>query len=306
MWTRKAIILAKKETTYGTDIVPVAATNAIMCSEPQIKAIGKRLDRNYSRATLSPVQHLMIGETYEVSFTTEIKASGTEGTAPEIGPLFEGCGMFETIVASTSVAYDPISESFDSLSIYFHRDGLLHKILGARGTFQASLESGQFGTIKWTFQGLYVGPADIAYPSPTYNAQLPPKCIAGTFTMGGYTPIATKLEVNIGNSFGRKDDINATLGIKEVIINGRDPKGSFNPEVVTIATKDFWTAWNAATVQALSCLVGATGGNKYTISGPKCIYDEVGYGDRDGVAVYEIPFSMAMDSGDDELQILFT
>ncbi len=309
MWTRKAIILAKKEVTYGTDIVPVAATNAIMCSEPQIKPLFERLDRNYAETSLSHQGHFIVGKMYEITFTTEIKGSGVAGTAPEIGPLFEGAAHAETLVVSTSAAYDPVSENFDSLSIYFHRDGIQHKIIGARGTkLQAVLNRREFGVINWTFQGLYAGPADVAYPSPTYNATLPPRVVGATFTMGGYSPIASRLEINIDNKVGVKDDINSADGILEVILGAdkREVKGSFDPEVVALATKDFWSEWEAGTEQALSCLVGATAGNKYTISGAKCVYDEVGYGDRSGLLTYQNAFSFKKTSGDDEHQFLFT
>lgn len=306
MLTRKAVILAKVESAYGTDAVPVAATDAILCSEPQIKPIGKRLDRDHVRASISPLQPLMIGEMYEVTFVTEIKGSGTAGTAPEIAPLFLGCGMAETVVASTSVAYDPVSASFDSLSIYFYRDGLMHKVLGARGTFQAVVESSEYGKISWTFQGLYAGPADVALVTGTFNAQLPPICVATTFTMGGYTPVAKKVMVSLNNAMGRRDDMTQSTGLKEIIITQRETKGSFDPESVLIATKDFWSEWSASTAQALSCIIGATTGNIYEISGPKCVYDDISYGDRDGLLTLEIPFTMGMDTGDDEIQFIFT
>lgn len=306
MLTRKSVILAKVETTYGTDAVPVAATDAILSSEPQIKPIGKRLERDHVRASISPLQPIIIGEMYEVTFVTEIKGSGTAGTAPEIAPLFLGCGMAETIVAVTSAAYDPVSSSFDSLSIYFYRDGILHKILGARGTFQAVVESSEYGKISWTFQGIYEGPTDISLVTGTYNAQLPPICVATTFTMGSYTPVAKKVEVNIGNAMGRRDDLKESTGLKEIIITNRDTKGSFDPESVLVAAKNFWSEWNASTAQALSCVIGASAGNIYEISGPKCVFDDLSYGDRDGNLTLEIPFTMAMDTGDDELQFIFT
>lgn len=306
MLTRKSVILAKVESSYGSDSTPVAATDAILCSEPQIKPIGKRLERDNIRASISPLQPIIIGEMYEITFVTEIKGSGTAGTAPEIAPLFLGCGMAETVVASTSVAYDPVSSSFDSLSIYFYRDGILHKILGARGDLQAVVESSEYGKISWTFQGIYAGPADVSLVSGTYNAILPPICVASTFTMGSYTPVARKVEVGLNNALGRRDDITQTTGLKEIIITRRDTKGSFDPESVLVTTKNFWSEWNASTAQALSCIIGVTAGNIYEISGPKCVFDDLSYGDRDGNLTLEIPFTMAMDTGDDEQQFKFT
>lgn len=306
MLARKAVVLAKVESAYGADASPVVGDDAILCSEPQIKPLGKRLERDFVRSSLSPLEPLIIAEMYELTFKTELKGSGTVDTPPEIGPLFLGSAFAETIVASTSVAYDLISESFDSLSIYFNRAGLLHKMLGSRGSPQAVLEVSEYGIISWTFRGIYAGPADVALVDGTFNALKPPVCVGATFTMGGYSPVARKLEVNINNTFGRRDDMAAATGVKEVTIVGRDTKGSFDPEAVLVATKDFFDIWENATPQALSCLVGSSAGNICTISGPKCVYDDMGYGARDGQLTFEVPFTMAQDTGDDEVQFLFT
>ena len=39
---------------------------------------------------------------------------------------------------------------------------------------------------------------------------------------------------------------------------------------------------------------------------PKCEVDDVRQGDRDGIETWEIPLSLAYNTGDDEVQIVFT
>jgi hypothetical protein len=65
----------------------------------------------------------------------ELAGSGTAGTAPAYGSILKACGFSETIVASTSVTYAPVSSSFSSVTIYYNVDGVRHKLTGCRGTF---------------------------------------------------------------------------------------------------------------------------------------------------------------------------
>ena len=142
MLTRRATILAKIESTYGTDPTPVAG-DAVLINNMTIKPNAKFLERNFLRASLSP-QAPVVGEKYtEVTFTTELKGSGVATTPPEVGVLFRACAMQETIGGS-SVSYAPEStpSGFESITIYAYLDGLLHKSTGARGTFELQLTAG--------------------------------------------------------------------------------------------------------------------------------------------------------------------
>ena len=62
----------------------------------------------------------------------ELAGSGTAGTAPRYGALLQACGLSETIVASTSVTYAPVSSAFSSATIYFNNDGIRHILTGCR------------------------------------------------------------------------------------------------------------------------------------------------------------------------------
>src|SRR5512146_738858 len=136
MLKTRAVILAEKEITYGTDPTPLPATNAILVESPEIEVLGKKLERNYTKSYFGTLAPVNIGEGIKISFTAELKGSGTAGTPPEIGVLLEACGMTHTNSPGVSDTYDPNSdlESVQgSVTIYFYQHNICHKVTGCRG-----------------------------------------------------------------------------------------------------------------------------------------------------------------------------
>ncbi|MEW5804874.1 MAG: phage tail tube protein [bacterium] len=307
MYTRRAVVLSKIESNYGVDPTPVPASNAVLTSVPDIKFIAEKHERDFVRQTLSPMSHVVGARNVEISFDVELKGSGAAGTPPPFGPLLRACGLAETIEAGVSVAYSPASASFESCTIYYHKHNLLNKVIGCRGTVDLELVCGKYGVLKFAMKGIYASPIDTNIPSSvTYNSTLPPVVLGATLTIGGYTPVATKVELGLKNEVVVRQDITQSTGVASIEIIGRKPAGSIDPEAVTIATKDFWSEWLAGTLQALNCMVGDTAGNIVTIAAPKCQYTDVGYSDKGGTVALSIPFDLKANAGDDELSITFT
>ena len=67
--------------------------------------------------------------------------------------MFEACGMDEDI--NGTVIYTPNSTSLKSVALEIYVDGLLHQILGCRGSFQIVLVTGETGKVQFTFTGKY-------------------------------------------------------------------------------------------------------------------------------------------------------
>lgn len=305
MLTRKAVILVKIQPTAGVDAVPTAAANSILCSVPKITPDGEKIIRDFVRSSLSPLGHSIGIKTFNIKFKVELKGSGAAGTAPEIDPLLRACGLDDTIVAATSVEYTPISENFEMVTIYFYWDGLLHKLLDARGTFNLDLSVGAYGVLDFDMTGVYATPTDIPLVTGSYNQTLPPVFLNAGLSLGGYSPIFTKLQLSMGNKITQRKDANSSTGLIGVEITGREPSGSIDPEAVTIATKDFWSAWENGTKEALTCVAGSAAGNKCTVSADKIQYGGISYGDREGIVTYDLPFTPCLTTGDDELSLKF-
>lgn len=311
MLTRKTVVLFELESTYGTDPVPVAADDGIYAADVEVEPSGEVLERDYYRDTLSKASPVIGMKEAQLTFKTEIKGSGAAGTAPKIGKLLQACAMSETVSAGVSVTYAPVSAeaSMKSLTFYVYKDGNLHKITGARGTYVLNLEAGKYGTISWTFKGLYNDVSAAAAPSITMSeVTLPPIVYNASFTWGGYAAVASALSIDYGNVLSRRESFNAPAGVGSFRIGDRKPQGSFNPEAVVEATHPFWGDWKNSTARALGIVIGATAGNICTINAPKCVSTGVKYSDDEGVAVYDTQFVLAENnsSGDNELSIVFT
>lgn len=304
----KAVVLIKQEVTYNVDPTPTAAANAILCSAPEIEVLGRRLERANIQPHYGAAIGVNIGEGIKVSFAVELKGSGAAGTAPEIGPLLRACNFTETVTPATKVDYDPNSANStgESVTIYFYRHNLRHKVSGCRGTFGFELKAGEYGTVKFDFTGLYQGPVDQNIPvGPVYNATAPARFLSAAFTIDGYAAIIENLKFDIGNEISRRNSANAVTGILEYYIKSRSVKGEFDPEAVALSEKDFWALWANSTRVALSATAGTAAGNKCLITGPRVQLDMLKYGERENILTFATPVIFTPDAGNDEIKLSF-
>jgi len=303
----RQVLFAKKETTYGSDPTPTESANAIIAINPRVKEVFQAAERNLSLKTYSKKASLAGMKMIEVTFQTEIFGSGSVGTAPRVGALFQACGFSETVAAS-SVTYAPASSPISSCTLYFYLDGRRHKILGAVGNVKLTLQAGQIGLAEWTMQGLYADPTDTALPSPTYESTTPPVCKAGTLSVNAVTSlIAEKIEIDMANVISQRPSLSSSNALAGLFITSRKPNLSFDPEMVNISDYD-WRADVLASPRAFSYVLGATAGNILTLSAPKFNAVDIEYGDRDGIAIETIKGELASnsDAGDDELTLVYT
>ena len=381
--TRKRLILAKTEATYGTDSSP-AGTDAILVRELEITPIeADVVSRDLIRPYLGASDQLLANTRVSITFQVELAGSGTAATAPRFSSLLKACGMAETTTAaaitgtaqagaagsitlaagesstddiyngmiititggtgsgdvgvitdyvgSTKVAtvqkstatftpgasstysiaanvgYKPVSASFDSASIYFNNDGVLHVITGARGTFVLNAEVGEIPTIEFTMTGIYNAPTDTAAPATTYTNQATPLIFkAGSttaFSILGYSGCLMSLEFDMANEIIYRELVGCD---KSVIITNRAVEGTCMIEAPTIAQKDFFTIANDDTTGILTMLHGTTAGNRVTLLAPKVDIGNPSYEDSDGIQMLSLPFAaIPTSAGNDEVSLTF-
>ena len=303
----RTVVLAKVESTYGTDPTPSNSANAMEVFNLQMSFPSRPIDRPILSNTLSKPKILHGGHYSEITFSMEIKGSGSAGVAADWGPLVEACGYDSTIVGGTSDTYLPLSTSITSVTFYIYRDGLIHEINGARGDVQLVMSAGGAPIFNFTFRGLTTTSLiDGAIVTPTVDATVPDPVKAATFTVGGYAAAIFNLTMGLNNTFEMIDSVNGVHGYGSCEITDRNPGGSFDPEQVLVATNDYWSFWEDATSKALSIVHGSGAGQVVTITAPVMVAREIGEGDRGGLMTFEIPFSLAESSGDDEISIAIT
>jgi hypothetical protein len=308
----RRVILAKIEGAHGTDSVPVAGTNAILCETVAWATNSQKMNKRPAvRASLAQLQQIFGGTMAKITVACELKGSGTAGTAPEIGPLLRACGLAEAIVGGTSVTYAPSSDSpnHDTITIYLYEDGLLWKFVGCKGTATFDFNVHAQGKVSFSFDGHISSVTDSALVTPTYKATVPVPFINVPFLLGGaYSALINALKFDLGNTIAMPPAVQATDGFGLVQITQRNVKGSIDPELDTVAARDFFAMWKAGTTEAMTTgAIGAVAGNIITVTMPKVYYSAIAPGDREGLITRSMSFeAIESAAGDDELSIAFT
>ena len=307
--TRKRLILLESEGTYGTDPTPTGA-DAVLVRDLNITPLqSDTVSRDLVRPYLGASEQLLANTRVEVTFSVELAGSGAAGTAPRYGKALLACGMAETVVASTSVTYAPVSASFGSCTIYYNIDGVRHKVTGARGTFTINGAVGEIPTIDFTFTGIYNAPTDTALPSATYADQATPVVFKEGNTSGfqllSYSGCLQAVSFDIGNSLIYRELVGCT---KEVLLTDRAATGSVTIQAPTIAQKDYFTAaLSDGTLGNLLFQHGQTAGNIVDFASTRVDIGDVTYSDQDGVHMLTIPYTcVPSTAGNDEFSLVYT
>lgn len=307
MLKNREVLLAKIETTYNTDPTPIAS-DAVLVENLSWSNEGLRMnERPAVRANLGKLKKIFGGRLLTVTFDCEIKGSGSAGTAPEIGALLRACGMDETIVASTSVTYTPVSTGHESCTLYLYRDAKRFIVTGCRGNASFNLETGAQGKVSFTLTGHVSAETDTAMITPSYDSTVPVPVLSAGFSWDSYAAVISKLAFDMGNTVATPPNMNAADGYAAVQITGRDVTGSFDPEDTIVATQNWLADLVAGTSGILTTgVIGSTAGNRYQISMPATYIMDATPGDRDDITTYEIAFGAVESSGDDEVSLAFT
>jgi hypothetical protein len=314
--TRKKVLLAKKETAYGTD--PTAdASNAIQVTNVEVTPIEsdnvepasfQGFIGNSTRSTL------VANKRVSITFDVELAGSGTDGTAPAFGPLLEACGMSEATVAPVadppatgSVTYTPDPTPTDSVTICSYYDGSLHKITGARGTVTFSMTAGQFPLASFQFIGIFntVSANSSATTIANQAAALEINDTnVTTATFHGETSQRIEsFDFALNNNLIYKE----TASNQEAIIVDRTPGGTAVIEAPSLGSVNYFTKVIGTTTASSSIVIGASAGNITTLTIPQTDITGVTYGDTNGVISLSMPYAARpTGAGNDEFSLAFT
>lgn len=303
--TRKRTILAKLESTYGTDPTPTGSANAILVRNLSITPLNaENVSRDLVRPYLGASEQLIASAYVGVEFEVEMAGSGTAGTAPAYGPLLQACGMTETDGAS-DVTYTPKSASFASVTMYYNVDGVLHKVTGARGNVELIINARQIPVFKFTFTGLYNAPTDAAAPSVTYTAFQTPLAANSDnttdFALFSFGAALESLNINFNNAIQYR----SLIGAEDVLMTDRQVNGQVVFEAPTITAKDFFSLALGSTLGNLDITHGTTAGNKVQITSSRVDVSNPTYQDQNGIHMLQVPITLVPSgSGNDEISIV--
>jgi len=307
--TRKRLLLAKIEATYGTDPVPTGGANAILVRNLNITPLQSDIvQRELIRPYLGNYEQLLAQTRVQVTFEVELAGSGAAGTAPAYGVVLKACGLSETLSAGVSATYAPVSATFSSVTLYFYQDGTRHIMTGARGSFTLNGSVGAIPTIAFEMTGIYNAPTNTALASPTYANQASPLIFKNgnttSFTAFGYAAALQSIDLNMSNEIIYRELVGGT---KEVLITDRKPSGTLQVESPLLTAKDYFTTSTGSTLGSITFVHGATAGNRATLTMAQADLADASYTDMDGITMMNLPYvATPTAAGNDELSLVFT
>lgn len=310
--SRKRVILAKIETTYGTDSTPTGAANAILVRNLEVTPLeAEVVSRDLVRPYLGSSDQILASTQVQVSFEVELQGSGTAGTAPAYAPLLRACGMAETISADVSASYKPVSGAFESVSIYVQLqqdvagNSPLHKVTGARGNVEFTLNAKSLPIMRFTFVGVYNPVTDAAAITATYTAFKTPIAVnrsnTPTFSFMGYAGVMSEFGLNLNNEVTYRN----LVGSESVLITNRQAGGTAVFEAPTITAKNFYTDALSSTLGNLSLVHGSTAGSivEFGATGTVDITNP-SFTEMDGIVMMSVPYVLVpTTAGNDEFTL---
>lgn len=307
LFIRKTLVAFKKETTYGTDSAP-ATTDCFLVKNATLTPLaGDVASRDLVRPYFGNYQQIRLNQHAELQFEVELQSSGTAGTAPAFKDALKAAGFAELITATTKVEYTPVSSSFDSSTIHFYLDGVMHALVGARGSMSLSLQKGQIPTMTFKYWGRYAAPTDTALITPDYTAfktPIGPNSVnTPTVSLHGSSLVMESFSVDMANNLVFRD---LPGGSPQALITDRKPAGSISFEAGLMASKNWFEDARLATLDALSIVHGTSTGYIVQIDAPNTQIEAPQYQDSDGIAMLNANLLMIPGSaGNDEIKLTF-
>ena len=305
--TRRVQIAASIESIKGTAKSLAAIDAKLLAYEPVFNFDPTQFKRNPYRKTLSRMNSIPGQQLCELTVQCEIMGPpfASRGQSSIFANLLRACGFSESLSAGVSSTYVPRSTSFETITLAIYEDGVMKKLGGAMGNVRISCKVGEPIMAEFTFQGKYSTHSDTSMLSPSYPASVPLIFQNATVTVFGDSLLMQNLEINMQNTVVMRDKPQDSTGFDYAIITERNPVMTFDPEAELVATHDFLSKLISTTEAAVSIVVTATDNTKLTISLPKARYTGVPSADRDGMRTYSATCELNMDSGDDEVSLVF-
>lgn len=306
---KNQVLLAKVESTKGTDANPTASADAILCSVVNPTVDGQNLQNPVVRNSISAMPNKYVNKEMTFQIELPLKGSGTAGVAPEFGPLLQACGLGESVTENTSVAYSPVSSesAMKSVTVYLYKDGILFKAYGCVADVSSANSAGEYPMLTFNVRGKFGGVSDSTNPaSPVYDETDPIEVKDYGFKFGTWANgVIRDFGFETNNTITTRRNINAEDGIESSGVTARDPQYSATVEAVPESTHPFWQNYTDNETSALEFTHGTVAGNIVTFSAPKANYNAPSSSSEDGIFMYSITGQLLEDDGNDNFTLTF-
>ncbi|MES0879698.1 phage tail tube protein [Roseibium sp. SCP14] len=300
---RKLALLAKIEVSEATDSVPTGADNAIQANDVSITPMaGDEETRDLMLPYLGHQGVILTGDYVQLEFSVEVAGAGAAGTVPPYGALLRACALSETITPATSVAYEPVSDGEESISVYFNQDGVRHVALGARGNVTVEFVPKRIPRFRFTLMGLLGTITDVALPTIDLSGFQTPRTVskaATTLSLHGASRVAESLSINLGQQIEPR----FLIGDERIQLSDRSGTGTAIVEAEPLASVNWFDIASQRTAGVLQLVHGTVAGNIVQLDAPAVEIGRPTQGQTQGVVNYSLPLMLKPSAGNDELVI---
>ncbi len=306
---RKRSILAKAESSYGSDPTPTGSANYVQVIDLNIEPIvSDEVSRDLIRPYMGNYEVIPANTRVNVTFDVEMAGSGSAGTAPKYGAILKACGLSETISGGNTVTYAPVTTPSDSVTLFVNYDGIRHKVTGARGTFSMNCEVNNIPRISFSLTGIFNAPTDTALPTVTVSNQASPLIFkngsTSNFSIFGFAAALQSWNLDFNNEVIYRELVGGT---KEVLITDRRPSGTVVIENPALSAHNFFTDYTGTSTGTNTWLHGTAAGNKVTVSCPQTDLGQPTYEESDGITMLSLPFmATPTASANNEFSLVYT
>lgn len=284
---RKKVIAYAPETVYGQDAIQSGTPKYLLGREFSITPMaGESTALDYDDGLLGRSGEIVTELYVTVEFTVDFASGGAATVAAPWGELMAACLRKTTPDVAENV-YSIDDESTGSLTFYYYQSGVLHRVVGARGSLSLSAAAKSFGGIKFTFTGLHSVVESAALPAANFTAWKTPLKIGvenSAFTIDGAAVKMISLEYDQANTVVYQEYV----GHEEVLITDFVPTGTLVIEAPTLDVLDVFALAKNASEHAVVFTNGPVG-DQVEWSSTRVQFGRPTYADQDGTQTYSIP-----------------
>lgn len=304
MQSKRKVILAKIESTYGTDASPLPAAALVLDSDTKITPLEHD---SVDNGILSPVfgadAVLQVGGWGELDLSIPLAGASALGVAPAYDAILRACGLSAAITAGQRVTYGLVSDSFESVTCYAHEHGDVTKLRGCRGTISLEIKAKAKPMLKAKLTGLSEGPIAGALPATDLQpaAVLPIENANSSLIIGGMAVVMESVSIELGNEINYAH----LVGVESVDIVARASSAKLVIRRPNVDVLDIFTMRKTGAKFAFNftqTIDGAT--NLIEIFGNNAQISGLSVGEQDGHDTLEIDVRL-VGGADDEFGINF-
>jgi hypothetical protein len=301
-WRKKAILLGI-ETVEGTALALADATALLMTNVTFTPLAGQTVSRDLLLPYLGNQGLILTGEYGTLQGDIEIAGAGAAGDIPGYGTGLRICGMSETVEEDTSVTYAPISDGFESGTIFYNSDGVQHVLVGSRGTLTLALQPSAIPKFTFTLTGLIGTITDAALPVvdvTAFQTPVPVSKANTTLSLHGWQSVAESLSIDLGNTVTQR----FLIGDEAILISDRSSTGSAVVEARSLATVNWFDKARTRARGPLAVVHGKTAGNIVQVNAGAVEIGQPTEGNTNGIVNYTVPLGLVANGVDPDLSIV--